>query len=59
MLFTDTLGGPMQAEKWGVTTQNKDFVFVHVFEKPSISLEWIHKKGCKLTLFKSLLNQQI
>jgi len=30
-----TRGGPLQAENWGVTTQNKDFVFVHVFEKPS------------------------
>ena len=38
MLFTDTLAGPMQAEKWGVTTQNKDFVFVHIFEKPSNGL---------------------
>ncbi len=33
-----TRGGPMQAEKWGVTTQNKDFVFVHVFEKPTNGL---------------------
>ena len=25
----------MPAETWGVTTQNKDFVFVHIFEKPN------------------------
>jgi hypothetical protein len=25
----------MAAENWGVTTQNKDFVFIHIFEKPS------------------------
>ena len=30
-----TRGGPMAAENWGVTTQNKDFVFVHIFERPS------------------------
>jgi len=30
-----TRGGPMAAENWGVTTQNKDFVFVHIFEKPT------------------------
>jgi alpha-L-fucosidase len=30
-----TRGGPMTAETWGVTTQNKDFVFVHIFEKPA------------------------
>ncbi len=30
-----TRGGPMKAETWGVTTQNKDFVYVHVFEKPT------------------------
>jgi alpha-L-fucosidase len=30
-----TRGGPMPAETWGVTTQNKDFVFVHIFDKPA------------------------
>ena len=25
----------MPAETWGVTTQNNDFVFVHIFEKPN------------------------
>jgi len=30
-----TRGGPMPAETWGVTTQNNDFVFVHIFEKPN------------------------
>lgn len=29
-----TRGGPMVAENWGVTTQNKDFVYLHIFEKP-------------------------
>jgi alpha-L-fucosidase len=33
-----TRGGPMAAENWGVTTQNKDFVFVHIFEKPTNQL---------------------
>jgi len=33
--FYGTRGGPMKAATWGVTTQNKDFVYVHIFEKPN------------------------
>ena len=36
-----TRGGPMQPEKWGVTTQNEKQVFLHVFEKPSNSTVFI------------------
>jgi alpha-L-fucosidase len=30
-----TRGGPMHAEKWGVTTQDAKHVYLHLFEKPS------------------------
>ena len=29
-----TRGGPMKAEKWGVTTQDAKHVYLHLFEKP-------------------------
>jgi alpha-L-fucosidase len=36
-----TRGGPMQAEKWGVTTQNNKEVYLHVFEKPDHAIIFI------------------
>ena len=36
-----TRGGPMQPEKWGVTTQNEKQVFLHLFEKPGNSTVFI------------------
>ncbi len=32
-----TRGGPMHAEKWGVTTQDAKHVYLHIFEKPENS----------------------
>ena len=29
-----TRGGPMKPEKWGVTTQDDKYVYLHLFEKP-------------------------
>jgi alpha-L-fucosidase len=29
-----TRGGPMKAEKWGVTTQDAKYVYLHIFDKP-------------------------
>ena len=31
-----TRGGPMQPEKWGVTTQDAKNVYLHIFEKPAM-----------------------
>ena len=36
-----TRGGPMQPEKWGVTTQNEKQVFLHLFEQPGNSTVFI------------------
>jgi alpha-L-fucosidase len=36
-----TRGGPMQAEKWGVTTQNDQNVYLHIFEKPEKDIVFI------------------
>ena len=33
-----TRGGPMHAEKWGVTTQDAKHVYLHLFEKPENSV---------------------
>jgi hypothetical protein len=41
MEFTDTLAGPMQAEKWGVATQNDQNVYLHIFEKPEKDIVFI------------------